>query len=167
MFFRVLWHSLWDQPSWAILVWPPTTWCCLHPPVDCCCNFNGGSYLLPDQSATRTGCNHQSLWRISYARADPSDQDFLQQGSGAYSVCPLSLLLVEVVGWCFNIVWICPWHFLALGPPGNCRSKSVDACVLPEATQHQITKWSANSGYLFSAWRCLDEVKLWTNARCY
>ena len=51
-------------------------------------------------------------------RADPVEQDLLQQGSGPCWVYPLRVSLVEEVGWCFDVSWSCllvPWLWGLLG----------------------------------------------------
>ena len=120
---------------------PPRVGCVYLPVVvslNCCWHISG-RYLPPGQSAARTGCDHQPLWRISCAGTQPTEQDLLQQGSGAWWVLPLSVSLVEVVGWwCFNVVWSCPLGALAPQPSGRCRPRSTTTCVLLKATWHEL-----------------------------
>ena len=68
-----------------------------------------------------------------------TEQDLLQQGYDAHSVHPLSVLLVEVVGWwCSNMVCGCTQGTQVLGLPGRCMPRSVTACVLSRITQHKL-----------------------------
>ena len=60
-------------------------------------------------------------------------------GSGACRVCPLSVSLLEAVGWwCFNMVWSCPLGTLALEPLGRCGPRTATADVLPGPTWHEL-----------------------------
>ena len=71
------------------------------------------------------------LWpplRISCAGPYHTKQDLLQRGSGTFWVRPLSVLLVEVVGWCFSVIQSCPLGALDLGHPVSCKPRSDQLC---------------------------------------
>ena len=83
-------------------------------------------------------------WKVSCAGADPSEPDLLQWGSVARWVCPLSLLLVEVVWWSFDVVWSSIPVMLALEPLGKCSSGSALAvfCIWsPYMNYKAICRW--------------------------
>ena len=54
----------------------------------------------------------------------PTEWTYFDWGSGVHWVCLLSVSLVEMVRWCFNVVWSCVPGALALGSPRRCRPRS-------------------------------------------
>ena len=73
-----------------------------------------------------TGCDQQTLWRISCAGAYPTEQDLLHWRTGAFWVFPLSMVLWRLLGgvsmWS-EAVYGVHWFW---SPP-----RSATACVLP------------------------------------
>lgn len=72
----------------------------------------------------------QLLRRISCTGNHPTKQDILQQYSGASCVYYLSVSLVEVIGWCLDVISSCP-----LGEPPGIIYKVIFRWLSPILTQ--------------------------------
>ena len=71
-------------------------------------------------------------------RDQPHGTRLISMGLWYLLICPLSLSIVEVVGWCISTVWICPLGALALRPPRKCRPRSAATCALPRDMLHEL-----------------------------
>ena len=67
----------------------------------------------------------------------PWSRTYFSRGLVPTESSPL-VLLVEVFGWCFGVVYSCPQGALALGLPMRWKPRSAATCALPESTQHEL-----------------------------
>ena len=145
---RVQWHSLLVHPSWTLQVCPPRGMC-----TPSCC-----SWTLITVGISMEGIDLQANWlqklavttdlwppgKIGCSGAHPTEQELLQQGSGASWVCPLSMLLLEVVKWCFDMIWGCPlgvWPWGCLEGAGHGQLLPVPCPRPPGISNKVICIW--------------------------
>ena len=89
--------------------------------------------------------------RSCYTATDPMEQDSLQQGSHAHWVYPLSVFLMEVVGWCSSTVWSWLLGALAL------RGCTILNCVVSEGLSQELLFWVISKPVLVF-WVCQNKV---------